>query len=211
MPKIDGFAVLDSIRSEEETAELPVLVLTAKEITTEERQRLTGNNVHQLIQKGSTDRNQLSASVMRMVQPHYSQASAKASIEPSKDTILIVEDNRDNRYTVQAIFKDEGFNILFAEDGQAGIDKAYKYKPNLILMDIQLPDLNGIDAMKQLKSDSDMLSIPIIALTAKAMKGDREELLAEGFDDYAPKPINPDELIKTVNHWLKVKGPDENL
>lgn len=206
MPKIDGFGVLESIRSGGETAEIPVLVLTAKEITIEERQLLTNNNVHQLIQKGATDRDQLAASVLRMVEPERMQADDTASFDSRKNTILVVEDNKDNRFTVQAIFKNEGFNLVFAEDGQAGIDYAYKYSPDLILMDIQLPDLSGIDAMKQLKSDSKMDQIPIIALTAKAMKGDREELLAEGFDDYAPKPINPDELIAKVKNWLKAEG-----
>lgn len=205
MPKIDGFEVLERIRSKDQTATLPVLVLTAKEITAEERQRLTNNNVHQLIQKGATDREQLAGSVIRMINKDYSSDHATTIKETDKKTILVVEDNEDNRYTIQAIFEDQGFDILFAEDGQTGIDRAHENKPDLILMDIQLPDLSGIDAMKNLKSNRQMSTIPIVALTAKAMKGDREELLAEGFDDYSPKPINPDELINKVNKWIHSK------
>ena len=203
MPKVDGFQVLEQIRSWPETAALPVLILTAKEISAAERSRLTNNNILQLIQKGSTDREQLVASVKRMLSPRKGGESKQvAAGGGGAGSILLVEDNADNRLTVSAILEGNSYKLYMAEDGEQGVRMVRELLPDIILMDIQLPVMDGIQAIKIIKGDPSTRRIPIIAVSARAMKGEKEAILAAGADDYVPKPINPDELLKKVRKWM---------
>lgn len=116
--------------------------------------------------------------------------------------ILIVEDNPRDLKLVREVLQANGFQTLEAETGEGGIELAREREPALILMDIQLPQMNGREAAKTLKADAKTRHIPIVALTASAMKGDRERLLAEGFDGYIAKPINIKELPEVVRSYL---------
>ena len=116
-------------------------------------------------------------------------------------TILLIEDNEMNRDMLSRRLRRKGFDLISAEDGITGIEMAHSEKPDLILMDISLPVMDGLQATRQLKADSDTLSIPIIALTAHAMSGDREKCLAAGCDDYATKPVEFPELLSKINNW----------
>jgi len=118
------------------------------------------------------------------------------------ERILIIEDNAKNLKLVRDTLQFHGYATLEAESGEAGIDLAREQHPALILMDVQLPGMDGRAAMKVLKADTGVRHIPIIALTAFAMKSDQESLLAEGFDGYLSKPINIKELPKVVAHYL---------
>ncbi len=104
--------------------------------------------------------------------------------------ILIIEDNPKNLKLIRDLLQFKGYQTIEADSAEAGIELAREQHPTLILMDIQLPGIDGREAMKVLKADASTQQIPIIALTASAMKGDRERLLAEGFDGYIPKPID---------------------
>jgi len=112
--------------------------------------------------------------------------------------VLIIEDNPLNMKLITEILKTEGYEYLEAEDASKGIDIARKELPDIILMDIQLPDMDGIQAMRILRNDSNTSSIKIIALTAFAMKGDRERFLREGFDGYLAKPFKYSQLINAI-------------
>ena len=104
--------------------------------------------------------------------------------------ILIVEDNPRNLKLIRDILQFRGYTTLEAETGEAGVTLARERQPALILMDVQLPGMDGRTATKALKADPSTRQIPVIAMTAFAMKGDRESLLADGFDGYISKPIN---------------------
>jgi two-component system cell cycle response regulator DivK len=119
----------------------------------------------------------------------------------NKPNLLVVEDNADNQITVKAILA-EAFEIIEANDGKTGVEKALKYHPDLVLMDISLPVMDGIQALKAIKNEPDTRSIPVIALTARAMTGDREDFLSYGFDGYVSKPINPEELDQVIRRCL---------
>lgn len=119
--------------------------------------------------------------------------------------ILIVEDNVVNRVLMQDLLTYHGYEILEAGDGAEGIEKARKYKPDLILMDMQMPIMDGIQAVTRLKADPKTRDIKIISLTAFAMKGDRERFLRAGCDEYVAKPINTRELPKLVKRLLAEK------
>ena len=114
--------------------------------------------------------------------------------------ILLVEDNELNRDMLSRRLKREGFTVLSAKNGQEGIDVAISENPDIILMDLSLPIVDGWTAAGQLKADITTKSIPIIALTAHAMKGDREKALKAGCDDYDTKPIDFERLVAKINN-----------
>ena len=118
------------------------------------------------------------------------------------ELILIIEDNLKNLKLVRDVLQFKGYATLEAETGEAGITLARERHPALILLDVQLPGMDGRATLKVLKADSSTRYIPVIALTAFAMKGDRESLLTEGFDGYMAKPIEIKELPKVVERYL---------
>jgi two-component system, cell cycle response regulator DivK len=117
--------------------------------------------------------------------------------------ILIVEDNPHNRLLVKAVLEFHGYEIIEAEDGQEGIEMAKKYKPDLILMDLQMPVMDGFTAAKNIRGNPDTKDIKMIALTSFAMLGDKERVMEAGFDHYIAKPINTRELPELIKEILK--------
>ena len=116
--------------------------------------------------------------------------------------ILIVEDNENNRSLLRDILVFHGYEVAVACDGQEGVVLARELMPDLILMDIQMPGLDGMSAGGILKGDPETSGLKIIALTSFAMRGDREKFLTAGFDGYLSKPINTRELPGLVEQWL---------
>jgi signal transduction histidine kinase/CheY-like chemotaxis protein/HAMP domain-containing protein len=215
MPEIDGFEVLKQLRSLKETQLLPVLILSAKHVTHEELSFLKGNNIHQLIQKGDVNKKDLLGHINKMVTPSDQNAvKKKDSINDAKISgsekntkeavILVVEDNPDNLETVKAILGNK-FNLISSMEGIEGIQKAKTFNPNIILLDISLPGMDGYRVLDEIRKDDSLNNTPVIALTAKAMKGDREELIKYGFNDYIAKPIDGGLLEKTILEWLNEK------
>jgi two-component system, cell cycle response regulator DivK len=117
------------------------------------------------------------------------------------ERVLIVEDNERNMKLVRDILLALGYTPLEATSGEAALVLAAEEAPALVLMDIQLPDLDGAAALQRLRADERTAAIPVLALTAQAMEGDRERFLAAGFDGYLSKPVDVDELIATVQRY----------
>ncbi|HRE49386.1 MAG TPA: response regulator [Aggregatilineales bacterium] len=117
--------------------------------------------------------------------------------------ILVVEDNPDNRILITDVLTSLEYEVLLAVDGQEGVDKAIAEKPNLILMDLSLPHKDGWTATREIKALPDLKHIPIIALTAHAMVGDRERALEAGCNDYVSKPIDLRELADKLSQYLE--------
>lgn len=120
--------------------------------------------------------------------------------------ILIVEDNEKNRTLVKDVLEYHGYEVIEAGNGKEGIKIAKENNPDLILMDIQMPVMSGYDAIKILKNNPETKDIKIIALTSLAMKGDKEKIMEEGFDDYMAKPIDIRRLPEVVKKALEVKN-----
>ena len=120
--------------------------------------------------------------------------------------ILIVEDNPKNLKLIRDLLQFKGYRTLEADTAEAGIELAREHQPVLVLMDVQLPGLDGCEAMKILKADVNIRQIPVVAVTSLAMKGDRENLLAAGFDGYLSKPIDIKELPAVVEGYLAKSG-----
>jgi two-component system, cell cycle response regulator DivK len=120
----------------------------------------------------------------------------------SNSRILVVEDNRDNMTLITDVLLSLDYQVLQAVDGEQGVQVTQTEKPDLILMDLSLPKVDGWTATRRIKADPDLKHIPIIALTAHAMHGDRERALEAGCDDYITKPINLSELAKKLTRYL---------
>ena len=120
--------------------------------------------------------------------------------------ILIIEDNEMNRDMLARRLRRKGYDVAIAVDGETGIDMAAREKPDLILMDMSLPGINGWEATRKLKSQPDTAVIPVVALTAHAMAGDREKALEAGCDDYETKPVELSQLLSKMQRLLP-SGP----
>jgi len=125
--------------------------------------------------------------------------------------ILIVDDNEKNLKLIRDVLQFKGFTTLEAADGEAAVRIALSDPPALILMDVQLPGMNGCEAMKAIKADERTRAIPIIALTAMAMRGTRESLLSDGFDDYISKPVEIKAVLSLVQKYLSPSSPSTPL
>ena len=181
-------------------------ILTAKNITKEELKVLKGNHIHQLIQKGDISRNDLLAAVSTMVfepgkqdLPAAKKSARRKNIE--RPVILVVEDNPDDMVTVRALLKDR-YTVIEATDGRSGIEHVQARTPDLILMDLSMPVMDGFTMLDAIRREEHLKRIPVIAVTARAMKGDREEILSYGFNAYLSKPVDGALLEQTIHEVL---------
>lgn len=120
----------------------------------------------------------------------------------SEELVLIVEDQALNRKLVRDVLQAKGYRTLESETGEDGVRLAREHLPALVLMDIQLPGINGIEALQQLRADPSTRAIPVIAVTASAMAQNRQQILAAGFDAYQPKPIDVKLFLRVVRDML---------
>lgn len=121
-------------------------------------------------------------------------------------TVLYIEDNFHNRRIVRKILQSRGYSLIEAEDGISGLAMVQELKPPLVLLDIGLPGMDGLEVVGRIKADARLREIPVIALTASAMRGDRERFLAAGCDDYLSKPVQALELINMVGAYYPSNG-----
>lgn len=227
MPEVDGFQVLTKIRQNQATEDIPVLVLTAKDLTSEDFVKLRAGRIHQLVQKGDIDREGLLAKTRRMLgrekvetdvkkpeTPHQRMLSTasdkfdeKVDTRPrapagSTASVLIIEDNPDNLISLKAVLGNR-YQVLEAQDGEEGLRMAEAHIPDLVLLDMGLPGMDGVTVVRSIRTDEKLKHIPVVALTAQAMRGDKERILQAGCNDYVAKPFDPAHLLNTMEHWLK--------
>lgn len=218
MPEVDGFEVLEKIRSIKATSNIPVLILTAKDLSKSDLSKLSVNNIQQLIHKGNVDKDDLLFKIKMMLgtvpkEKHGKKRNIKPTVNNIKitekselksgfPTVLVVEDNQDNMTTVTAILKNK-YNILEAYSGEDGLNKAIKQLPDIVLLDMSLPKMDGIEVVNILKRTKETENIPVIALTARAMKEDRDTFIAAGCNDYISKPVDPEVILKKLKEWIK--------
>ena len=117
--------------------------------------------------------------------------------------ILVVEDNGKNMKLFRDVLLAKGYRTLAATTGEEAVALAVEHSPDLVLMDIQLPGIDGVAALGRLRADDRTASVPVVALTAQAMEGDRERFLAAGFDGYISKPVNLAEFVATVESYCE--------
>ena len=117
--------------------------------------------------------------------------------------VLVVEDQEGNRTILRDLLTSVGFEVLEAINGVEGIETAARERPDLILMDIQMPEMDGYEATRRIKAEPTTAAIPVIAVTSYALSGDEEKAKAAGCDDYVTKPFSPRALLATVRTWIE--------
>lgn len=117
--------------------------------------------------------------------------------------ILLVEDNDNNRYLAEFLLEREGFAVALAVNGKQALEAARQTKPDLVVMDIQMPEMDGYETAERFKSDPNLAAIPLVGVSSFAMVGDRAKALKLGFAGYIEKPINPDTFAQEVGQFLK--------
>ena len=119
--------------------------------------------------------------------------------------LLIIEDNEQNYYMMRFLLEKKGFKVIGAENGRLGVEMALNEKPDAILLDIQLPEMDGYAVAAELKRHAELDNVPIVAVTSYAMVGDRENIIAAGATGYIEKPINPDTFVDEISIFVQDK------
>jgi two-component system cell cycle response regulator DivK len=188
MPDVNGFEAFEALSKRPDTARIPIVVVTAKQVTAEDRAKLHGCMT---MEKTTFDRARFTAEIRRAM-------SGRAGWSPDMAKVLIIEDNAMNMKLATFLLQSVGYTVLSATDAEIGLTLARDEHPNLILMDIQLPGLDGLQATVLLKRDEATRAIPVVALTVLAMKGDKERIRAAGCDGYIAKPIRYQDFLATI-------------
>lgn len=210
MPEISGFELIKEIKENPKFAKLPIIIYTGKENYRDDLKNIDGLFEH-LLEKRSSNLEDLADTVTAMInkfdEPTPPEELAK---EKDKDVvkILLAEDYKHSQIIVTRLLKKNNFNqIVVVENGAEALEQVKKQKFDLILMDMQMPVMNGFEATEKIRMLPDYKETPIIALTAFAMKGDREKCLEAGTTDYIPKPIDSQEFIQKVKHYTESAVP----
>jgi CheY-like chemotaxis protein len=206
MPEIDGIELIERIKTLEQFKNLPIIIYTGKENFTEDIKRIDGL-FESLLQKRSTSVEDLQKSIELMINK-YDEPATQEEVKEKKDSvkILLVEDYKHSQIIVTRLLKKNDFeSIVVVENGQEALDAVKEQHYDLILMDMQMPVMNGFEATRKIRELKEYKDTPIVALTAFAMKGDREKCLDAGATDYIPKPIDSQEFIQKVKYYTENK------
>jgi HAMP domain-containing protein/CheY-like chemotaxis protein/signal transduction histidine kinase len=212
LPERSGFDLLDQIKQDERLATMPVIVYTGKELTQGETTRLRKLADTIVVKDASSPERLLdeTALFLHRVERKLPQEkrrlleqlhSAEGVFKEKK--ILIVDDDVRNVFALTSVLEAHGMEVFYAENGKDGIELLRRTPEiDLVLMDIMMPELDGYETTRQIREDDTFKQLPIISLTAKAMKGDREKAIAAGASDYITKPVDTDQLLSLMRVWL---------
>lgn len=204
MPHPNGFELIKLIKSNPNFAKLPIIIYTGKENLDEDIKSIDGLFEH-LLSKKSVNFEDLSDTISSMINRYEEPTSVEEVMQKSDDEIkiLFAEDYKHSQIIVTRLLKKSGFeNVVVVDNGLEALNNAKKEQFDLILMDMQMPVMNGFEATGNIRQLTNYQDTPIIALTAFAMKGDREKCLDAGATDYIPKPIDSKEFIEKVKYYL---------
>ncbi|BCL35454.1 PAS domain-containing protein [Nostoc sp. MS1] len=201
LPNLSGWDILSQIKLNPLIQDIPVIITS---VVDEPIKGLAQGAFAYLVKP--ITRNQLQATLDRLQSPENTNSLAVPVVaKPAlkAPVILLAEDNQANVDTISGYLESRGYDLIFAENGQQAIDFAKQKFPNLIIMDIQMPGMNGLEAIRSLRNDPQFVNVPIIALTALAMPSDRAACLAAGANEYLTKPIKLKQLVLTIQQLLK--------
>jgi signal transduction histidine kinase/DNA-binding response OmpR family regulator len=212
LPDASGYEVLEQMSSSEQYSFPPVIVYTGRALSAADEERLRRYS-RSIIIKGARSPERLLDEVTLFLHqvesrlPPESQRLLRAARERDGSfegrTILLVEDDVRNVFALTSVLEGRGATVAIARNGREGIEAVRTKRPDLVLMDIMMPEMDGLTAMRELRKDPTLQSLPIIALTAKAMRNDYDDCLAAGANDYMSKPIDIDKLISLCRVWMK--------
>jgi hypothetical protein len=212
LPETTGFKLLERLKQDERFATLPVIVYTGKELTRREETRLKkyaetiivkdARSPERLLDETSLFLHRVEARLPQAKRRMLEQLHSTEGVFNGKK-VLIVDDDVRNVFALTSVLEANGMDVVFAENGRDGIE-TLRANPDvdLVLMDIMMPELDGYETMQAVRQMPDFKRLPIISLTAKAMKGDREKSIASGASDYITKPVDTDQLLSLMRVWL---------
>jgi HAMP domain-containing protein/CheY-like chemotaxis protein len=212
LPDMSGFELLDAVQQEASLREIPIVVFTGRELSEGEEQELR-RKAKSVVVKGVQSPERLldeTALFLHRVVADLPEAQQKMieHLHQSDDAlrgrrVLVVDDDVRNIFALNSLLERHNMQVISASNGEDAIRQIESMQDlSLVLMDIMMPEMDGYETMRRIRSDSRFRQLPIIALTAKAMKGDREKCLEAGASDYVAKPVNSDQLLSLVRMWL---------
>ncbi|HYE97932.1 MAG TPA: response regulator, partial [Planctomycetota bacterium] len=211
LPDMSGFELIDRLRREPSLSHLPIIVHTGKDLSPEEEKELD-HSANAIVLKDARSPDRLIQEVSLFL--HRSSGGGDSRRSPVETialrdpalagkTVLVVDDDMRNIYALTTLLEETKMNTIFAQDGRKAIEELQNNPSiDLVLMDIMMPEMDGYQAMREIRKVDRFKALPIIALTAKAMKGDRERCIEAGASDYIPKPVDTERLLSLLRVWL---------
>jgi CheY-like chemotaxis protein len=202
LPNLSGWEVLAQLKTEPHTRNIPVLVISVMD----ERSRALALGASEYLLK-PISRKQLQSALSKILSTEPKGSGNTALVvmpEQQRELplILLAEDNESNIATMTDYLEIQGYQVSLARNGIEAVQLAKQQKPDLILMDIQMPEMDGLEATRRIRTEADLDTIPIVAITALAMPGDREQCLAAGATDYLTKPVSLKKLASIISQYI---------
>jgi CheY-like chemotaxis protein/signal transduction histidine kinase len=208
LPDMDGLGLLEALHEDAAVEHPPVVVYTGRALTRDEARRLDTYAQAVVLKDGESERRLIDE--IRLFVGRVKERAPRPQVVPTTPSetlrgarLVLVDDDMRTVYALSALLRGKGAEVFVAENGREGVALVRQH-PDVqgVLMDIMMPEMDGYEAMRQLRKDERFAHLPLIALTAKAMKGERERCIEAGASDYLPKPIDADQLLQTLNKWL---------
>ncbi len=214
LPDMDGIKLVEEVKTQSRFRDLPIVIYTGKELSSKDEARLKRYTGSVILKSGTKSPDQLLGDTALFLHrldhnlpPRARQALAqRGNLDNDGLTgkkVLVVDDDMRNIFALTSVLENQGLTVSFAENGRAAIE-ALKKDPevDVVLMDIMMPEMDGYETMRAIRQDLRLSRLPIIAVTAKALKDDREKCMAAGASDYLPKPVDTDKLIELIRLWV---------
>jgi CheY-like chemotaxis protein len=212
LPGDDGIQLMEKVRTKAGKRELPVIVYTGKDLTPEDADALKKYAQSVILKSAVHSPERLlseTALFLHRIESELPERS-KAVLEASRHTdasvaglkVLVVDDDVRNIFAMTSVLEASGLEVIYAENGQAGIEALTKDPTiDLVLMDVMMPGMDGYETMRAIRANPIFRGIPIVAVTAKALKDDRKKCIEAGASDYLPKPVDTDKLLDLIRQW----------
>jgi CheY-like chemotaxis protein len=212
LPEMTGFTLLEKLKEDERYSSIPVIVYTGKELTRAEETKLKkvsdaivvkdASSPERLLDETSLFLHRIERKLPQEKRKMLEQLHSADEVFRGKK-ILIVDDDVRNVFALTSVLEASGMDVVYAENGKDGLDAlAANPEVDLVLMDIMMPEMDGYQTIRAIRGQDQFKQLPIISLTAKAMKGDREKSIASGASDYITKPVDTDQLLSLMRVWL---------
>jgi CheY-like chemotaxis protein len=209
---MSGFDLLERVKSNDEMSSIPIIIYTGKELSPAEETRLRKyaetiivkdvKSPERLLDETALFLHRVEAKLPEQKRRMLEQLHTADSIFAGKK-VLIVDDDVRNIFSLTSMLEDHGMHVTFVENGRDAIASLESDSTiDIVLMDIMMPEMDGYETTQAIRQKAEFKNLPIIALTAKAMKGDREKTLAAGASDYITKPVDPEQLLSLMRVWL---------
>jgi CheY-like chemotaxis protein len=212
LPRTTGFKLLERVKGDERHRDVPVIIHTGKALTRREETRLQRYAESVIVKDASSPERLLAETSLFLHRPESSlpdedrrrlESMHQADSVLQGRTIMIVDDDVRNVFALTSALEARGMGVRYAENGREAIDElAQDSKVDLVLMDVMMPEMDGYETTRAIRDMDQFEGLPIIALTAKAMKGDREKSIQAGASDYITKPVDVEQLLSLMRVWL---------